>query len=225
MEHKSTQHLIVYRVIGVFVGIVCQTTIAILLLLSIYTVYDGLIVNRETEGIEELRELVGKKPEAISWLDGMVAWLRIDGTHIDYPVMQGSDNKWFLTHDYLGRVTVPGSVFLDYRNSSDFGDGLSIIYGHRMNSGLMFSDVAKYSDADYFEAHRTGWLFMRDKKYYRLTAESYRVLSAEDKVYRELDNRGLGLGGAGTYIILSTCDRSEKMRRDVLILVAEFLDG
>ena len=146
----------------------------------------------------------------------MVAWLRIDGTHIDYPVMQANDNEWYLTRDYLGRNAVSGSVFLDFRNSADFDDGLSIVYGHRMNGDLMFSDVAKFADSGFFLSHRSGRLITPVSDV-PLTAIEHRVLSAEDDAYRGLSKESLGLGD-GRYLLLSTCNRSGRMKRDVLVM-------
>ena len=54
--------------------------------------------------------------------DEMVAWLTIDGTNIDYPVMQGSDNSRFLNIDPFGEYSLSGSIFLDSRNAPDFSD-------------------------------------------------------------------------------------------------------
>jgi len=184
--------------------------------LASYAIYDGVNAGREPNEIAELREQVAEDVESFEWREGMVAWLRIDGTHIDYPVMQGDDNKWYLTHDYLGRYAASGSAFLDYRNRADFGDSVSVIYGHRMNSDLMFSDVAKYADGEFFAAHQSGRLFVRGGGY-ELSAVEYRVLSVEDGIYSRLDGSSLGLGD-GKYIILSTCDRATRAKRDVLVL-------
>ena len=126
--------------------------------------------------------------------------------------MQTTDNDWYLSHDYLGREAVSGSVFLDYRNS--FSDKVAIIYGHRMNSDLMFSDVAKYRDGDFFAAHLDGELILRGGSRLKLRAVEFRAIDATDRLYRELALDDYD----GPVIVLSTCDRAEHERRDVLIL-------
>lgn len=65
--------------------------------------------------------------------EDMVAWLTIDGTNIDYPVMQGKDNTYYLNTDPFGAYSLSGSIFLDSRCSRDFSDSYSIIYGHHMD--------------------------------------------------------------------------------------------
>jgi hypothetical protein len=150
--------------------------------------------------------------DKIEWLGGQVAWLKMSGTHIDYPVMQAGDNRWYLTHDFLNREDGAGAVFLDYRNDS-FNDNIAIVYGHRMNGDLMFSDVAKYRDENYLSDHKSGVLKLRNGETVMLLAIEFRQISADDDLYKELK-----IGGHNNVIILSTCDRARHEMRDVLIL-------
>ena len=103
-------------------------------------------------------------------------------------------------------------MFLDYRNS--FGDKVAVIYGHRMNGDLMFSDVAKYRDDEFFKSHLDGELILRGGTRLRLRAIEFREIDASDKLYRELVFDGYN----EPVIVLSTCDRAEHEKRDVLIL-------
>jgi len=93
------------------------------------------------------------------------AWLTIDDTHIDYPVLHSTDNSRYLNCDIYGKYSLGGSIFLDYRNSPDFSDGYSILYGHHMSGGAMFGDIMKFEDASYFEQHRYGTLIVTGKTY------------------------------------------------------------
>ena len=72
-----------------------------------------------------------------------VAWLYIPGTNIDYPVMQSGDNDYYTRRAADGSYLYAGSLFMDYRCSSDFSDFNSVIYGHNMGNGTMF---ARYSE-------------------------------------------------------------------------------
>ncbi|WP_367924005.1 class B sortase [uncultured Ruthenibacterium sp.] len=82
-----------------------------------------------------------------------VAWLHCDGTEIDYPVMQAADNDYYLRRLPNGEWNLGGSLFLDYRSSSDFSGELSLIYGHNMNDGSMFSDLENYTRQDWYDEH------------------------------------------------------------------------
>ena len=79
----------------------------------------------------------------------MVGWIVVDDTNIDYPVMQGYDNSQYLNLDPYGEYSLSGSIFLDSRNSSDFTDPYSIIYGHHMEYGKMFGAIDDYLDDQY----------------------------------------------------------------------------
>jgi sortase B len=146
-----------------------------------------------------------------------VAWLRIPGTKIDYPVMHGADNRWYLSHDFLGREATAGAVFLDYRNKKDFSDMVMIIYGHRMNGDLMFSDVAKYSDDNYFSEHSGGELYLRSGEKRCLRAVVFSQIDSDDELYDDLALPDFD----EPVVVLSTCDRYEHEKRDVLIMKIE----
>ena len=100
----------------------------------------------------------------------MVGWIVVDDTNIDYPVMQGYDNSQYLNLDPYGEYSLSGSIFLDSRNSSDFTDPYSIIYGHHMEYGKMFGAIDDYLDDQYLSSHRTGTLIVgrNGEKTYRL---------------------------------------------------------
>lgn len=93
------------------------------------------------------------------------AWLYSDGTVINYPVAQGSDNSYYLTHLINGEYNAKGSLFIDSRNQKPFTDFLTIIYGHHMHDGSMFCSLKKYRDEDYYKKHKTIRLYLPGKKY------------------------------------------------------------
>lgn len=81
------------------------------------------------------------------------AWIYSEGTPIDYPVVQGNDNTFYLTHLHDGTSNRVGAIFLDYRNASDFSDQNSILYGHHMKSGKMFAELENYKEQSYYDKH------------------------------------------------------------------------
>ena len=84
--------------------------------------------------------------------DQSVGWITIDGTAIDYPVVQGDDNSYYLTHDFNNSSSIQGSIFMDYRNQPDFSDWNNIVYGHNMDNGSMFGALVKYRKQAFYEA-------------------------------------------------------------------------
>lgn len=83
-----------------------------------------------------------------------VGWLRIEGTNIDYPILKGEDNDFYLHHDFYGKESVGGSVYLDFESQGDFEGRNQILYGHNMKNGSMFRDVIYYKEEDYFKEHQ-----------------------------------------------------------------------
>jgi len=102
----------------------------------------------------------------------VVGWITIDGTQIDYPILQASNNETYLTQNYNGSDSRAGSVFLDYRNDIDSPGLNTVVYGHRMKDGSMFQHLTKFLDKDFFESHRT---FEFDTLYDSYEAEIFAV--------------------------------------------------
>ncbi|GHU52805.1 SrtB family sortase [Clostridia bacterium] len=84
----------------------------------------------------------------------IVAVLKIDGTTIDYPVVQYSDNEYYLTRDIYKENNRSGWIFMDYENTLVNIDQNNIIYGHNMKQNIMFHGLRNYANKDFFDKHR-----------------------------------------------------------------------
>lgn len=161
------------------------------------------------------------------------AWLTIDDTSIDYPVVQGEDNWEYLSKDVLGEFSMAGSVFLDSANEADFSDPYNIVYGHHIEGGAMFSDVLEFRDASFFNAHETGILWLIDRGF-RIEIFACAEADGRDEVIyqdphivtrqqlpelakqimsRSLRTRPMELTENDTLIALSTCENAEGFER------------
>ena len=112
----------------------------------------------------------------------IVGWLYSEGTPINYPVVQGTDNSYYLTHLYDGTYNANGCLFLDCRVNRDFSSLHSIIYGHYMRSGAMFASLAGYKDQSYYEEHPTLMLMAPDENYTVALFAGY-VASVDDPAW------------------------------------------
>ncbi|MFR8969657.1 MAG: class B sortase [Gemmiger sp.] len=92
-------------------------------------------------------------------------WLTLDGTRIDFPVVQGADNMVYVNTDVYGDFSLSGAIFLDSRCPADFTAPYSIVYGHHIEDGGMFGDIVQFTQSDYFAAHTTGTLITDDTAY------------------------------------------------------------
>lgn len=113
----------------------------------------------------------------------IVGWIYSEGTPINYPIVQGTDNSYYLKHLYTGEYNGAGSIFLDSRNSSDFSDRHIVVYGHHMQNGSMFSSLTGYKKQDYYEAHPTLYLMTPEKNYEIKVFAGY-VASVKDDAWQ-----------------------------------------
>ena len=97
--------------------------------------------------------------------DDIVAWIYSPDTPINYPVVQTADNEYYLRRLVDGSTNPYGTIFLDYRNASDFYDWNSIIYGHNMKNESMFGTLLLYKEQSYFEEHPELYLISPDRSY------------------------------------------------------------
>jgi sortase B len=165
------------------------------------------------------------------------AWLTLDDTNIDYPVVQGTDNQKYLNTAVDGTFSLSGTIFLDYRNQSDFSDAYSIIYGHHMEGGVMFGQLTDFRQKAFFEDHPTGYLFLPDHTYvirwfacvetnaYDQSLTVPRTELTESSVAELLDSiqalslqyRDIGVTASDRLITLVTCSTAGTDARTLLI--------
>lgn len=96
----------------------------------------------------------------------IVAWIEIPGTPVDYPIVCGEDNSFYLTHNIEGEYSSYGSIFVDYRIKDMLLQSKNIIiFGHNMGrySDLMFSSLMKYENKDYFGKHKEVIMYFPEK--------------------------------------------------------------
>lgn len=127
-----------------------------------YNANDQSVLKYKPHGIEDAAVLRELSEEA-------AAWLTVDGTNIDYPVMQGKNNTEYLNRDPYGGYSLSGSIFLDSRCDGEFKDEYSLLYGHHMDYGAMFGALDEFIKPDYFSSHRTGTLLTVGGEEYKIT--------------------------------------------------------
>lgn len=98
------------------------------------------------EVLDEYKNLLNKNKK-------LIGWVKIDDTNIDYPVMQTSDNEYYLTHNLDQEYDKNGSIFMDKDCDAMKPSTNLILYGHHMKSGNMFGKLDLYSEQSYYEEH------------------------------------------------------------------------
>lgn len=149
--------------------------------------------------------------------EDIVAWIQIPGIDVDYPVVHGEDNEYYLHHTFQKEANKAGSIFLDYRNRADFTEQRVIIYGHNMKDGSMFSNLKKYQDNAFRKESGTAYLYLPEKTL-QLEIVACERVSMRDGVYALEYNMTCDWPEE---IILSTCSSSSDIRLILKCRVAE----
>ena len=145
--------------------------------------------------------------------------------------MQSGDNDYYTRRAADGSYLYAGSLFMDYRCSSDFSDFNSVIYGHNMGNGTMFADIPNYENEEYFMNHSFGWLTTEDEVHLvdffavaRTTDTSglYLADPTFEKWDLQLRNcasiyKEIGISEEDNLITLSTCTSVEGNSRTILV--------
>lgn len=160
---KSMRKLVTIALICVLAAVACVSGYKIFQIMSEYrageATYDDLKKYSATTATEEKKQdAKPQKPtidfDKLSEINSdVVAWIKLDDSVIDYPVAQCDDNDYYLKHLFNKQLNSSGSIFLDCRNSPDFTDRNSVIYGHHMKNGSMFSAITKYKEQSFFDEH------------------------------------------------------------------------
>ena len=95
----------------------------------------------------------------------VTGWIRIPETKVDYPILQGEDNDFYLNHTWEKEPNSLGSIFLEHQSSPDMTDYNTIIYGHNMKNGAMFGDLDLFSLQRFWENHPYVYILTDDGVY------------------------------------------------------------
>lgn len=171
--------------------------------------------------------------------EDVVGWIAIPGTQLSYPLVQGMDNRYYLSRSWKREASAGGAVFLESTNSRDLTDFHTIVYAHQMRNDSMFGILSQYRDAEFFRAHPSIYLAF-DGGVYRYDVFSAQKAGVKSIVYRLdleesqreeefiqycVDNSAVDIGvipEAGERILtLSTCVGSDRANRWVVHAVLQ----
>lgn len=161
----------ILKSITVILECVAVTVLSLLFSLSVYAISDNNQVFSDTEAIQKVLQKVkpadgeGDEPPNFDDLRAInpdvCGWITVDGTNIDYPVLQGSSNLTYLNKDVYGNFSLAGSIFLDASNDNLFRDRYSLMYGHHMDQHMMFGDLDLFKDSEFFQQNRNATLITK----------------------------------------------------------------
>lgn len=131
---------------------------------------DGADAKKDSEA-DEAGE--GQNKDSLPyWLENLrrsckdaVGWIYLEDSRINYPIVQGEDNEFYLHHLADGTENAAGSIMMDIRCDSGWTDTITILHGHHMKNGSMFGGLEQYKDPGYWEKHKTIQLYTASGKY------------------------------------------------------------
>lgn len=169
----------------------------------------------------------------------IIAWIRIPDTNINYPIVKGSNNNQYLRQNIYHKYSYGGCVFADSLIENPFGNMNTIVYGHNLNNGSMFSGLKKYNNSNYANEHRTIYIYLPNgsTRVYKIFAfskvdannydmynidvedvrEYYKVIDRYNqlKIQSEIDT-------SNPILTLSTCTNHNEQERYVVQAYLEF---
>jgi len=116
-----------------------------------------------------------------------VAWLTLDGTHIDHPVVRSVDNFDYLDKSFDGKFYAGGTLFMD-KDDRSFRDAYCMIHGHHMAGGAMFGDLGRYLEPYFFAKNMTGTLLTPEYDYDIMVLASGVFNAYDNNIYRAGDS-------------------------------------
>ena len=165
----------------------------------------------------------------------IVGWLLVKELGIDYPLVHGTNNEYYLTHTAQKKSNNRGALFMDFRNNSDLSDFNTIVYGHNINSGRMFGRLKEMKNRSTFDAVTTGYLFTEARTY---NLEIFAVVVTDSKSdyfglffpspaskeshlkkiqEQAMFYRDIGMTAKDKIIVLSTCSYEFKDARTLVL--------
>ena len=106
------------------------------------------VTEQRTERMLQVEELKKKNEDIIGWIE-------IEGTNINFPVVQGTDNEYYMKHTYNKENSTDGAIFLDKNYDWNIPSSNLLLYGHNNKNGTMFQNLLKYKDESFYKKHPT----------------------------------------------------------------------
>ena len=129
---------------------------------------------KDTDKADKIRESFGISWENLRKINSQVAaWITIPGADISYPVVQGTDDEYYLRHNFKKEEDLFGCIFLEHNNKKDLTGSHSIIYGHNMEGNMMFANLNRYEQPEFLKLCPEIEILTPERKFL------YRIFSVE----------------------------------------------
>ena len=160
-----------------------------------------------------------------------VAWLKIENTNIEFPIVQANNNSYYLTHNFDKKYNVAGWIFADYKNKLDGTDRNIVVYGHNMRNNSMFGSLKDVITEEWYNNEENKYItFVTENEYqtyqvfsvYQIKTEDYYIKTEfksneftefiDTITKRSKKYFGINVSKEDTILTLSTCSNNNKYR-------------
>lgn len=221
--------LLLFRIISLIIILVC-----------LYFIWNWYKENKKTSGILSKIEQTVSFDEIssnnfsslLTENSNTVGWIRVNNTNINYPVVQHTDNSYYLTHSFNNEYNSAGWIFVDYRNKLDGTDKNIIIYGHNRMDGSMFASLKNVLNKDWYtneDNYKINLYTINGTKtyeifsIYKIESENYYTTTSFNSTNeysnflntvknRSIYNFNVELNNRDSILTLSTCANNNKYR-------------
>lgn len=118
----------------------------------------------KVDGENEISSNVLKLKELKKQNNDIMAWIKIDGTNINYPVLQTINNEYYMEHDYQKNISSNGSIFIDKDYNFSKANQNMVLYGKNNYNYVMFSELFGYKNYDYYKDHKIIRLITEERE-------------------------------------------------------------
>ena len=228
------------RVINSFVSLLVSLLLIFAGLYAGFALWDNNQIYSAAQDVQikmqEIKPVIEEGEEGPSFSELLAinpdvrAWVTMNGTHIDFPVLQGETNLSYINTDVYGKFALAGSIFLDCRNLGDFSENYNLTYGHHMAGGNMYGDLDLYKDKKFFDENTTGVLMTTNGVYDLKVVALLMVSASEDRIFDVTQNQDTDdvityimkndmpkVGDEVKFFVLSTCASEFTDARTILI--------
>ena len=160
-----------------------------------------------------------------------VAWLKVENTNIEFPIVQANNNSYYLTHNFDKKYNVAGWIFADYKNKLDGTDRNIVVYGHNMRNNSMFGSLKDVITEEWYNNEENKYItFVTENDYrtyqvfsvYQIQTEDYYIQTEfksneftefiDTITKRSKKYFGINVSKEDTILTLSTCANNNKYR-------------
>lgn len=160
-----------------------------------------------------------------------VAWLKVENTNIEFPIVQANNNSYYLIHNFDKKYNVAGWIFADYKNKLDGTDRNIVVYGHNMRNNSMFGSLKDVITEEWYNNEENKYItFVTENDYqtyqvfsvYQIKTEDYYIQTEfksneftefiDTITKRSKKDFGINVSKEDTILTLSTCSNNNKYR-------------